>query len=547
MKGEKQNTALFWLIPGSVFFLLSFSCARQTQKGPGLPNVVFVLADDIGFGDLGTYGGQVPTPHLDQLAAEGIRFTDAHSPAALCAPSRFSMLTGNYPYRSEAPGGAWNTSSPSIFSDPRGYTSAGHIVTVGEVMQNAGYRTAFFGKSHLGGDVRDSSGNVIRRQQDIYQMDMSKGVKNSINEYGFDYSYSLPSGIQHEPFAFFENGEFSPFDPDKPANNSSTRLWSNGRYPFENGISEIVEHGRNPGIGDVDYNSSQTGLMMINKALDFIDSHLAENRRKEKKQPFLLYFASPAIHVPHTVPLDYDGDPSEINMAVHGVTGGPTGDFVYELDLQVGILMDKLEKEGLADNTIFFFTSDNGALWPNICDFGNDKHDNNGPLRGYKASVYEGGHRVPFIIKWPGKVAPGVVSDELVLAQDWVATMYELTAQDMPEDQALDCSSLLPLITGTRQEKGPLHPFVIYQAGFAYDGAIREGDWVLTVNRDNIADELFHLRDDPGQENNLIEDPQYQELVVRLREKFLKYNDHDNDTREPRTTEPYLTPASNIQ
>lgn len=527
------------LICGAAFLILLASCTSRTELEKTLPNVVFVLADDIGFGDLGSYGGKLPTPNLDRLAAEGIRFTDAHSPAALCAPSRFSMLTGSYPYRSEAPGGAWNTSSPSIFSDTRGYTRAGHLLTVGEVMQKAGYQTAFFGKSHLGGDIRDTTGVIIRDQLEISRMDLSKGVKNSINEYGFDYSYSLPSGIQHEPFAFFENGDFAPFDPDKPADNSSTKLWSNGRYPFENGTSEIVEQGRYPGRGDVDYNSSQTGIMLISKALDFISGHLKENREKGEERPFLLYFASQAIHVPHTVPIDYDGDPSEINQAVEGVTGGPTGDFVYELDLQVGILLDKLEAEGLTDNTIFIFTSDNGALWPNICDFGNEEHDNNGPLRGYKASVYEGGHRVPFIIKWPGKVKAGQVSDELVLAQDWVASMYELTAQDMPEDQALDCSSLLPLITGKRTSEKPLHPFVLYQAGYAYDGAIREGDWVLTVNSENIAEELFHLRDDPGQENNLIADPQYSELVSRLRAKFIKYNDHDNETREPRTTEAF--------
>lgn len=539
MEQMKLKRALLTLLIGAIFIWMTESCGSRVEPGPALPNVVLVLADDIGFGDLGSYGGKIPTPNLDRLAAEGIRFTDAHSPAALCAPSRFSMLTGSYPYRSEAPGGAWNTSSPSIFSDPHGFTRAGHLLTVGEVMQQAGYRTAFFGKSHLGGDIRDSAGVIIRDQLEISRMDLARGVKNSINEYGFDYSYSLPSGIQHEPFAFFENGDFAPFDPARPADNSSTLLWSNGSYPFENGTSEIVEHGGYPGIGDVDYNSSQTGIMLISKALDFITGHLEENRQEGEERPFLLYFASQAIHVPHTVPIDYDGDPSEINEAVEGVTGGPTSDFVYELDLQVGILLEKLEAEGLADNTIFIFTSDNGALWPSICDFGNEEHDNNGPLRGYKASVYEGGHRVPFIIKWPGMVKAGQVSDELVLAQDWVATMYELTAQDMPEDQALDCSSLLPLITGKRTSEKPLHPFVLYQAGYAYDGAIREGDWVLTVDSENIAGELFHLRDDPGQENNLISDPQYNELVTRLRAKFIRYNDHNKNTREPRTTEAY--------
>ena len=505
-----------------------------------LPNVVFILADDIGYGDLASYGGKLPTPNLDRLASEGMLFTDAHSPAALCAPSRASMLTGSYTYRLYKAGGAWNTSNPSIFSDPYGHTKAGHKITVGEIMQRAGYRTAFFGKSHLGGDIRDDKGELIREQSEISNMDISKGVKNSINEYGFDYSYSLPSGIQHAPFAFFENGIYKPFDPRKPADNSSTRLWVNGRYAMDNGTSEIVEHreGR-PGIGDVDYNSSQTGIMLIRKAENFIDNHLAQNRVKGEDRPFLLYFASQAIHVPHTTPKDYDGDASEINEPVEGITGGPTGDFVYELDVQVGKLLQKIDDAGLAENTIIFFTSDNGALWPRICDFGNEEHDNNGPLRDYKASIYEGGHRVPFIVKWPGQVEPGSVSKEPVLAQDWVATMYELCGQDMEEDQAMDCTSLLPLITGKRLNKDPLHPFILYQAGYAYDGAIREGDWVLMVNRENKAEELYNLGKDLAQENNLIDIPEHRELIDRLHAKFLKHNDHIDETQEPRTTKAF--------
>ena len=515
---------------------VNMSVAKRQEK---LPNVIFILADDIGYGDLGIYGGKIPTPNLDKLAESGIRFTDAHSPAALCAPSRFSMLTGSYPYRSYQAGGAWNINSTSIFSDPFEHNKAGHKITIGEVLQSAGYRTSFFGKSHLGGDASNSDGNLIRKEKDISTMDLSKGVHNSINEYGFDYSYFLPSGIQHAPFAFFENGFFTPFNPSKSADNRSTKMWMNGRYEMENGTSEIVEHAKNAGIGDVDYNSSQTGIMMINKSLNFIDNHLLQNKIKDEDRPFLVYFASQAIHVPHTPPNDYDGDDSEINEKVNGTTGGATSDFVFELDMQVGKLLKKLEDKGLTENTIVFFTSDNGALWPRVCDYGNSEHDNNGPLRNYKASVYEGGHRVPFIIKWPGKVKPGVVSDEPVLAQDWVATMYEITNQDMEEDQAMDCTSLLPLITGKKTNDSPVHPFLIYQAGYAYDGAIREGDWVLLVDRENKATELYNLKTDLAQENNLIENSGNKELIERLKTKFLKHNDHKNETQEPRTTEAF--------
>jgi len=517
----------------------------KTEKETQLPNIIFILADDIGYGDLGCYGGKIPTPNLDALAANGIRFTDAHSPAALCAPSRFGLLTGSYPYRAYKAGGAWNTNSPSIFSDPYNHTNAGKKVTVAEILQKAGYRTAFFGKSHLGGDIRDKDGQLIREQNRISEMDFSKGVHQSINEFGFDYSYSLPSGIQHEPFAFFENGNFAPFDPEKPADDSSTRLWLNGRYEMKNGVSEIVEHAKQPGKGDVDYNSSQTGIMMIDKAKGFINRHLKANKAKAEDRPFLIYFASQAIHVPHTPPNDFDGDDSVINQKVNGISGGRTGDFIYELDLQVGALLQKLKDEGISDNTMVFFTSDNGALWPKICDFGNPEHDNNGPLRGYKASIYEGGHRVPFIISWPGKITPGSVSDEPVLAQDWVATMYDLTKQNMEPDQAMDCTSLLPLITGKKRDNTSLHPFLIYQAGFAYDGAIRQGDWVLVIDRNNEATELYNLRKDLQQEDNLIELTKHQDLIQAMKSTFLKHNDHQDETMEPRTTTVYRSETDN--
>ena len=279
--------------------------------------------------------------------------------------------------------------------------------------------------------------------------------------------------------------------------------------------------------------------MLVNKSINFIDNHLQKNRINGEAKPFLLYFASQAIHVPHTPPNDYDGDDTVINEKVKGTTGGATSDLVYELDLQVGKLLHKLEVEGLVGNTIVFFTSDNGALWPKVCDYGNSGHDNNGPLQGYKADVYEGGHRVPFIIKWPGNIEPGTVSDETVLSQDWVATMYEITNQNMQDDQAMDCTSLLPLITGNRKSKEPLHPFILYQAGYAYDGAIREGNWVLMVNRENKATELYNLKSDLVQETNLIDRPEYLTIIKRLRDIFLMHNDHKNDTQEPRTTVAY--------
>ncbi|TBW30031.1 sulfatase-like hydrolase/transferase [Gramella sp. KN1008] len=533
----------------TLFFLLSlfFSFNAKSQKNPDkLPNVVFILADDVGYADLGIDGGTVPTPNIDSLAMQGMRFTDAHSPAALCAPSRFSLLTGSYPYRNGRPGGSWDVNNSSGFSFNGDRTKAGRHITVGEIMQNAGYKTAFFGKMHLGGNVYNEEGEVIRRKNNLNTMDYSRGVDDALSNHGFDYWLGLLSGIQHEPYAYFENGKYRPVDLSSPATNESTRLLKNGFYRVsDNGLSEIVEAGNVPARGDVNYDSSQAGIILTNGAVEFIDHHVKEHEDQGKDQPFLLYFASQAIHVPHTPPFDFDGDPETIDEQVYGKTGAVTSDMLYELDLQVGKIIEKLREEGLLENTLIIFTSDNGALWPRVTHYGDPSHDNNGPLRDYKASIYEGGHRVPFIAKWGdgtevgSVIKPGSVSDQLIVGHDWVATMYELTRQNMQEDQAKDSASLLPILTGTQPENAPLHEFVLYQAGFALDGAIREGDLVLMVNRKNQATELYDLSTDLGQQNNLIDKEEYQETVNRLKAKFLKYNDHNAETIEPRTTRAY--------
>ena len=530
-----MKTAAKLLVAG-LLTLSAVALANDNDRPEVPPNVVFILADDVGYGDIGAYGGRIATPNIDSLARQGMRFTDAHSAAALCAPSRFSLLTGSYPYRNGRPGGSWDINFSSGFQAGSEHLAASRHVTVAEVLQGAGYTTGFVGKMHVGGNVFDQSGQLIREKNRLNEMDFARGINDGLNQHGFDYVFGLPSGIQHEPYAYFENGSYKPVAEEDVADNSSTVLRVSGRYAIgDNGTSEIVEADMIPARADRNYDSSQVGPTLTDKAVEFIEQHAAE------RAPFALCFSSQAIHVPHTPPKDFDGDPSELQRPVAGTTGGATSDMLVELDLQVGTLLDALRRSGVLQDTLVIFTSDNGALAPNVADYGDNTHDNNGPWRGYKASVYEGGHRVPLIMRWGdgtttgSYIPPGSVAEQTVVNHDWVATVYDLLDQPMSSDQAMDSATLVPILLDGSE--APIHDFVIYQAGNASVGAIRDDEWVLVVDAEERPSELYNLADDPQQRDNLIGRTDKAALVAELRATFLEHHDRDSSTfEEPRTT-----------
>jgi arylsulfatase A-like enzyme len=498
------------------------------------PNVVFILADDIGWGDLGAYHElqtgtppAVPTPTLDRLAREGMLFTDAHTPAALCAPTRFSMMTGGNPYRNGRPWGTWSLKGSSAFS------ANGTHDTVGDVMQAAGYRTAFLGKMHFGGDPLDSSGNVTR---DYSQIDFSRPIGDGLSVHGFDYSYGLHSGQQNPPYVYYENDLFAPIDPSRPADNSSIVDWAPGTYPNPDGSFSVIQDDDNPyRPGDIDWDSSKVGDQLSRKAVDFIDGHLEQNVADGVSRPFFMYYASQAIHLPHTPPVALD------STAVQGTTINDKTDMLKEFDLQVGRIVAKLETEGLAENTLILVTSDNGALG----DGGGELaagHDSTGGLRGFKGGPYEGGSRVPLIAKWGDGtpagsfIRPGAVSNQLVMAHDWVATLYDLTRQDMPNDQAEDSTTLLPTLFGHQPEEVPLRSFAVLQSqtGVAKPYMLRmdddEGEWMIILNGSRQAIELYQLNTDLGQTNDLIDDPDQATRVSTMQQLF-RQHDQQNDAR----------------
>ena len=515
---------------------VSLSFADPSVIAGERPNVLYILADDIGWGDVGAYheaqtgtAPVVPTPNLDALARDGMMFTDAHTPAALCAPTRFSLLTGSNPVRNGRPWGTWGLSSSSAFS------AGGSHDTLGDVMQRADYRTSFFGKMHFGGNARDANGNVTH---DIGSIDFSKPISDGLMAHGFDYSYGMHSGIQNPPYVFYENDIFAPIDPNKPADNSSIREWAPGTYPNPDGTESVILDNSNVRPGDVDWDSSRVGDLLSQKAVSFIDDHLQQNVASGEDKPFFMYYASQGIHVPHTPVNQLDGTP------VRGTTFNSKTDMIKELDLQVGRIVQKLEAEGLADDTLIMFTSDNGGLPGSGGGELEAGHDSVGPLRGFKGGPYEGGQRVPFIAKWGDGTAegsfiqPGTTSEQLVMAQDWAATLYYLTRQNMPANQAQDSTTLLPTLFGRQAENDPLRTFAVMQSRTAAEETrphmLRmddgEGEWVLILNRSRVGVKLYNLTTDLGQQTDLINDPNQQARVSAMQSLF-RQHDQQNDAR----------------
>ncbi len=503
-----------------IYFEFSgISCNSENEAESELPNVVFILADDIGQGDIGFYhrertGGRevVPTPNLDALLKSGIRFDDAHTISALCSPTRYSVMTGNYTFRCYRPWGVWGACNKSGIGEGQ--------LTVGQVMKNAGYRTAFFGKWHLGSHWNIKGTDKIYRESGTGDetTDFTKIVGDSPNHLGFDYSFMLPSGIQNNPFAYYENAKWLPLARDS-------------KIVIDPALHGGFPNRKHPRFADSNWKTSAAGALLTRKALDFIDRHIREN----SGQPFFMYYCSQAVHVPHEPPVTFFG------QMVKGTTPSAHGDMIRELDMQLGAIVDALKKNGQYENTLIIFSSDNGGL--NIGETEITGHDSSNGYRGYKTWIYEGGHRVPFIASWPARIKPGRVSQEPVMVHDLAAALYALTGQNMPEDQAMDSYNILPLLL---QEKNAKGRDVIVSQGSGNRGrlAIRKGDWKLIIQSERgspdmrIPVELYNLAENvyEKKEGNLINDPAQKERIENMMSLFNQIRD-----AEVRTTELFKT------
>jgi len=481
------------------FFLWSYSLAAF-----GKPNVVVILADDLGLGDVGRHHlertGSAPlaaTPAIDALWNEGMWFTDAHSPAALCAPSRYSVMTGNYNFRSYKPGGVWGTFDISALSESD--------TTLGTVAQAGGYTTGFVGKWHMGGDFYKTGTSIITHQIDYAstpeQVDMSVWVGKGPQNLGFNYDFTVACGVQGPTYLAHENGLWYPWDT------GSTLIY------YDN-LDFISDKG--PGIGDSNWNSRELNMLLADKAANFITSSAAG------EAPFMLYYCSPAVHLPHTPPSSIDGDP------IAGTTPSDHLDMNRVLDLEVKKIVDALKTAGVYENTLIIFTSDNGGL--NDTEAEALGHRSSGGFRGTKNSRFEGGHRVPFIAVWPSVIPANTTIDAMVNGSDILATIAEVMGSSFPADQAKDSHSLFPIFLGDTDHEPRTE--MMQQGGSSPEIMFRDGPWKLIiqssvghnalVKADTNAVALFNLDDNPNEteSSNFINDPAYASRVTAMYNRY---------------------------
>jgi arylsulfatase A-like enzyme len=485
----------------SLFAFTAFAIAAEPLR----PNVVVILADDIGYGDLGCYGGKaIPTPNLDKLATQGLRFTDAHSPASVCTPTRYALLTGQYAFR-HGPGSA-------ILSGVAPLAIPKERPTVAQLLKKAGYATGAVGKWHLGlGET---------------ETDYSKPISVGANAVGFDYSYLIPATGDRTPCVYVENGKVvndDPADPirvdfkqkigTEPTGKENPDLLTNQKpshghdNTIVNGISRI---GWMTGGAKARWKDEEMADAITAKAVSFIDSN--------KAKPFFLYFATHDAHVPRCPHPRFRG------KSQHGLRG----DAIVEFDWSVGEVLKALDAAKVADNTLVIVTSDNGGVMDDgyVDGTGNDTsgHKCNGALRGYKGGLFEGGHRVPMLARWPGKTPAGQVSNELICHVDLMATFAAILDVPLPKGAAPDSFNQLPSLVAAKPGTA-VRDHLVHQSNGVKNRALRMGSWKYIPPGPNTARNpgdpggmLFDLANDPSETKNLAKaDPaKVKEMAAKL-------------------------------
>jgi arylsulfatase A-like enzyme len=447
-----------------LFVTLVLALPGLLQAAQEKPNIVYIMVDDMGYGDPGCYNpkSKIPTPHIDSLANAGMRFTDAHSPGALCHPSRYGLLTGQHPFRTDVT--LWRK-QPVIREGQ---------MTIASLLQSNGYQTAMVGKWHLGFD------------ENGYENPLPGGPVDR----GFDSFFGIRASTDIPPY-FYIRDDRAVAPPSASIEANKSKGWSpiQGAFWRAGGIAPDLK------LKDV-------LPRFTDEAITVIEDH-AETKNKK---PLMLYLAYPAPHTPWLPSNKFRGSSK----------AGMYGDFMVMVDAMIGRVLEALDKAGMNDDTLLFFTSDNGPVWYDT-DVQRLGHDSVGGLRGMKADAWEGGHRMPFIVRWPGRIQAGSVSGQTICFTDMLATFAAVVDAELPPDAGPDSFDILPVLLGKQPESKAIRgPLVIpARRGMM---SIRSGHWKLITGLgsggfskpnyikpapDGPKGQLYHLGDDLAETHNL--------------------------------------------
>jgi len=489
---------------------LSFASAlAEAASEPRPPNLVLVLADDLGYGDVRSFNpaGRIDTPHLDRLAREGVRFTDAHTGSAVCTPTRYGLLTGRYAWRTRlASGVLWGESEPLV--------EPGRL-TLASLLKARGYHTAAIGKWHLGLGWSALPGATpsTETQNQVEWIDYAKPVTGGPTAVGFDAFFGIPASLDMPPYVYLAD--------DRVERLPTSRL---------------------PGVGSGDPGFYRPGIaapgFRVESVLGELTARAAvhvRERAKERARPFFLYLALSAPHTPVAPTAEFAGR--------SGI--GRYGDFVMQTDAAVGEVLAALDESGLARDTLVIVTSDNGpSPAGGIAEALGHGHDAAGGWRGHKGDLYEGGHRVPFVVRWPGVAPAGTTSTRLVGTVDVLATVAEIVGRPLPSDAGGDSLGFADALrdpAGARPREAGL---VMHSVTGAF--AIREGQWKLLLapgsggwsdpepgspgEKDLPPTQLYDLESDPKESKNVV--AAHPEIAARLEALLAGYRVSGRSARE---------------
>jgi arylsulfatase A-like enzyme len=446
-------------------FLSTLPAAASLNAAPQPPNIVYILADDMGWGDPGCYNpsSRIPTPNIDSLAAQGVRFTDMHSPSSVCTPTRYGVLTGRYCWRSAMKKGVLNGYSPNLIEPGR--------LTVASLLKARGYSTAAIGKWHLGLGDKPKTG-------------FFQPFRPCPTDHGFDSFFGIPASLDMEPYLWVQN--------DRAVESPTAQI------PGDDGLGDFRGRFYRGGAIAPSFKIDQVLPTLTARAEAFLQA-------QRSSTPFFLYLPLTAPHTPWVPSPPFQGRTKVL----------PYGDFVTQVDDTLGRLLRTLDQTQLSPNTLVIFTSDNGSYWKPQ-DITSTGHRSNANWRGMKADIYDGGHRVPFLARWPGRIRPGAVSPQLACLTDLCATAAELSGASLPRNAAEDSFSLAPALLGSKPAT-PLRDAVVHHSAQGLF-AIRQGPWKLALGRGSGGftqpvsitpapgeppAELYNLTDDPGETRNL--------------------------------------------